>query len=147
MLVTRGEYGKDNTWACDSCGKHYSLSKHKSWQGKRHFCSSNCQKEEYKKRDHKRVTDWVKKHGSASFKTGLGVTTDGYIWILVRNKGYFHNQVKLHRYLMEIKLGRRLTETEIVHHKNGNKFDNSIDNLEIVTRSEHNRIHKGGEHK
>ena len=43
---------------------------------------------------------------------------------------------------MEVKLGRKLLPTEIVHHKDFNKINNSIDNLEILTRSEHNKIHR-----
>lgn len=36
-----------------------------------------------------------------------------------------------HRYLMEQKLGRKLGRTDHVHHKNGNRRDNSLDNLEL----------------
>ena len=43
---------------------------------------------------------------------------------------------------MEKYLGRKLRREECVHHKNKNTLDNSIENLEIVTSLEHNRIHK-----
>lgn len=50
-------------------------------------------------------------------------------------------QIRLHRYLMEQKLERKLMSDEIVHHKDGNMFNNDITNLEIVSRSEHSKKH------
>ena len=49
-----------------------------------------------------------------------------------------------HRVLMENFLGRRLTFNEVVHHKDGNIHNNSLDNLEIISRSEHGRQHRLG---
>lgn len=46
-----------------------------------------------------------------------------------------------HRYLMERHLGRKLKSNEIVHHKDGDRFNNAIDNLEIVDRAKHASIH------
>lgn len=48
-----------------------------------------------------------------------------------------------HRKIMEEFLGRKLSSNEYVHHKNRNKRDNRIENLEIMTPLEHNRHHFG----
>lgn len=48
-----------------------------------------------------------------------------------------------HRWIMEQFIGRKLKYSEHVHHINGNPKDNRIENLEILTRSEHAKKHFG----
>ena len=43
---------------------------------------------------------------------------------------------------MENNLCRPLFAEEIVHHVNGDKLDNVIENLEIMSRSEHMKLHR-----
>lgn len=66
-------------------------------------------------------------------KKGKSISTDGY---------YVINGKKVHRMIMEKHIGRKLSFKEIVHHINFNKLDNRIENLQIVSRREHNKIHK-----
>lgn len=47
-----------------------------------------------------------------------------------------------HRYVMECHIGRPLLSSEVVHHIDGNKQNNSIDNLQIVSHAEHLQLHK-----
>lgn len=47
-----------------------------------------------------------------------------------------------HRILMMIHLKRKLSKDEVVHHINGDKTDNRIENLELVDRKLHSKDHK-----
>lgn len=38
-------------------------------------------------------------------------------------------------------LGRKLKKGEIVHHKDGNKKNNDPKNLQVMTQSEHCKVH------
>lgn len=53
-------------------------------------------------------------------------------------------KVDEHRYIMEQHIGRKLNRNEVVHHKNGKKNDNDIENLEVMDLSEHTRKHRTG---
>lgn len=49
-----------------------------------------------------------------------------------------------HRLVVEESIGRRLDKREVVHHINGDKTDNHIENLEIMSISEHAKFHLTG---
>jgi len=46
-----------------------------------------------------------------------------------------------HRLVMERHLGRRLKTEEFVHHINDDKYDNNLENLQIVDPVTHGRMH------
>lgn len=57
---------------------------------------------------------------------------------LIRRNG---KKVRAHRWIMEQHIGRPLLPTEDVHHINHDPLDNRIENLQLVTRSEHIALH------
>ena len=65
----------------------------------------------------------------------------------IHYKGIKRNGIKrdAHRLIMEEHIGRRLKRKEVVHHKNGNKQDNRLENLEVMSLSDHSRMHRLGQ--
>ena len=50
-----------------------------------------------------------------------------------------------YRLIAEQKIGRTLADNEIVHHINGDATDNRPENLEVMTQSEHAKLHMRGD--
>lgn len=74
---------------------------------------------------------------NGSFDGNPRYTKDGYIEIWNGSK-----RILEHRYIMEQYLNRKLNSDEVIHHINGIKDDNDINNLELTNQSEHMKKHK-----
>lgn len=84
---------------------------------------------------------------NVNWKGGKTKHGAGYVLVAVPNSGMGRCEQKLeHRLIMEKHLGRKLFKWEVVHHKNGIKTDNRIENLEVYTRAEHARLHENFKH-
>ena len=148
---------------CHQCGKIFKRENYRFKQNKTgvFFCSQKCyllspKKKEWSrdgqlgrkqspKQISKRINTIRERYGerkmekSVNWKGGRWKDTSGYIRIKMPNhpsadcKGY----VIEHRYVMEQKLGKILKRYEQVHHINGIRDDNRIENLEVVQREKH----------
>jgi hypothetical protein len=81
----------------------------------------------------------------------LGVILDrGYVCIKLEASDFFYPMatrygwLREHRLVMARALGRLLQHWEVVHHKNGIKSDNRLDNLELTLNGQHMTDHSKG---
>ena len=119
---------------CDFCGKSIIVDRINQRKQEHHFCNCDC------------WGKWqsINKCGEnhPTWKGGRSITAYCYVEIYspkhpncTKHRGY----VREHRLVMEKHLGRYLTKDELVHHLNGIKDDNRIENLGLVTKHTHEK--------
>jgi len=124
MLAGRGS--QKFIWkACEDCGveRWVRLSKPTI------ICRS-CSGSRHNKGGHKRDDGYIMVH----------ISPDNFYRSMTHNDGY----VLEHRLVMAKQLGRCLHLWERVHHKNGIRDDNRIENLELTMSGDHIRAHSKG---
>lgn len=117
------------TYICDVCNKSFdvrpsSIRKADKRGTEIRFCSMDCRSEGFSE------------EGNPTYKGGC-INKDGYHVIQKSGKQYL-----LHRIIMEEHLGRELTPDDCVHHINNIRDDNRIENLQLMTKSEHCSLHE-----
>lgn len=107
---------------CEHCQTSFNVTPTRAERGAR-FCSAAC----YAAR--RNVVTWR-------------IRRDGYVQLT----GGGLNVLE-HRFVMERLLDRKLAKHEHVHHRNGDKSDNRLENLELLDIGDHTREHHPGRDK
>ncbi len=107
---------------CETCGKERWVQLVNN-QPKRRYCLK-CKR---------------KGANNSSWRGGKIIDRKGYVYIYVEDTNKFadmrpkyHNYISEHRLIMAKHLNRSLLPWEVVHHKNGDKTDNKIENLQLL---------------
>lgn len=112
---------------CRTCRREFEVKRHEALKGHGKYCSSAC---------YPRRASASRGAAHHNWTGGRRINLAGYVEIRVDGRYRYE-----HRVVVERAMGRRLSRNEIVHHKNGDKQDNRLENLEVMGRGEHTRHH------
>jgi endogenous inhibitor of DNA gyrase (YacG/DUF329 family) len=121
---------------CSQCHKLIIKIPSKKWHT--NFCNNNC----------KAIFQSQKLCGNKSYGWRGGIKYDRdrkLIYAPTHPKSDSGKYCYEYHLIMEKHLGRYLNDDEVVHHIDGDVTNNSIKNLQVLTRIAHARIHNKGE--
>jgi hypothetical protein len=114
---------------CILCGKEYKISQ----KGQR-FCSIECSSISRKK--YFTIPECLE-NPKRKIDKNIGYVR---IYVPMHPKANTWGYVYEHVVIMEKELNRFLLEDEVVHHINGVRWDNRIENLKVMNKIEHSKI-------
>jgi hypothetical protein len=112
---------------CQHCNKEYYVPEYRKDISK--FCSRKCLA-----LAHPEIGEKARLNSPIMFRAGTSQPKN-YVVISIDGK-----RIREHRFIMEQHLGRKLTSNDHVHHINGNERDNRIENLQVLSNSEHQKL-------
>jgi hypothetical protein len=115
---------------CSICCEPFTIKGILFNEGRGIFCSKSCAI-----KNRHMISDKTPSKQS-NYKSGR-YKKSGYWMLTIGPKQYIYE----HRHIMQEHIGRELDRKEHVHHKNGNRLDNRIDNLELLSMSKHMSEH------
>ncbi len=134
---------------CSNCGKEFEYRRNHKKRNKHFFCCVECGYVFKVKRIYV-PCDWCgkpiyKKRSDVARNKHNFCDAGCYIdFINFEMAGAKNQRIAgkvVYRKLMETEIGRPLREDEEVHHIDGNHSNNNVGNLEVLTASEHSKIH------
>lgn len=125
---------------CEWCGKPFYAQACRIKRGQGRFCGRGCASQ-YNRLHRKQPDQTGSKNNN--WKGGTTQHSKGYIYRYAPDHPRQHNNYVLEHILVaEDQLGRPLTPEEVVHHRNGKKWDNRPSNLRVfASTAEHTRYH------